>query len=545
MPVDDTRQPGGLIKSALFVDFDNIYLGLATVDPAAAELFASDPARWMAWFERGMPGPEDQDGERLERRAILIRRCYLNPATGFHRFRPFFIRSAFSVIDCPPLTKQGKTNADIQMVMDILDTLDHPTHFDEFIILSGDSDFTPMLLRLRAYNRRTSILAVGPAAEAYKAACDRAIMGATFIECALGIGTNEQFAAEAPVAPRLGAPADRLLNAMADKVYEEASATGELPATALPRIFMLFPEFKAQGNWLGFFSLRKLVTDLVRRKPELRVVEGDPWKVSVVLPHLHAPAAVAESGEAGQQALAALEDEAALRGQIVARVRQIVANAAEPVTMARAAGVVVKEFGARVVETQWAGAGTFKNLLQGTPELGFSIAVSPDHPGYLYDPERHQSPNALARPQETSGFPAGMATLARNIHQVTGIPLLSLHQYALVFRLIVQDLKARPYNLTATSKAVRDLCIERGESISRGSISFILQGIIFAGHRFGADPDNDTPAGLARAFRKQVATLCTGAQLELSPEEHKLIDDWIAGEAQAPAPAAEPAAEIA
>jgi uncharacterized LabA/DUF88 family protein len=54
------------------------------------------------------------------------------------------------VVDCPPLTQRGKTSADVYMVMDVLDALEHKTEFDEFIILSSDADFTPVLLRLRA-----------------------------------------------------------------------------------------------------------------------------------------------------------------------------------------------------------------------------------------------------------------------------------------------------------------------------------------------------------------------------------------------------------
>lgn len=71
------------------------------------------------------------------------------------------------------------------MVMDILDTLEHKTYFDEFIILSGDSDFTPVLLRLRAHARRTAILSIGPASEAYRAAADHIIDRDHFIESAL------------------------------------------------------------------------------------------------------------------------------------------------------------------------------------------------------------------------------------------------------------------------------------------------------------------------------------------------------------------------
>jgi uncharacterized LabA/DUF88 family protein len=80
----------------------------------------------------------------------------------YGRFRPFFTRAAFRVVDCPPLTTRGKNSADIYMVLDILDALEHPTSFDEFILLSADADFTPVMLRLRAHDRRTVLLATGP-----------------------------------------------------------------------------------------------------------------------------------------------------------------------------------------------------------------------------------------------------------------------------------------------------------------------------------------------------------------------------------------------
>jgi hypothetical protein len=170
------------MRTALFVDFDNIYLGLQREDPVAAEQFATDPTRWLLWLQDKLEGTQEGTPRR---RKILFRRCYLNPSQ-FGRFRPYFTRSAIEVVDCPPLTSGGKTSADIHMVMDILDTLSHPTWFDEFILLSGDADFTPVLLRLSKHDRRSAILAVGPASVAYKAACDLLIDQDTFLEEAIG-----------------------------------------------------------------------------------------------------------------------------------------------------------------------------------------------------------------------------------------------------------------------------------------------------------------------------------------------------------------------
>jgi hypothetical protein len=173
------------LRTALFVDFDNIYSGLDDLDGVGtANYFATHPMRWLSWIEAGMPGGVGSAALACHERTVLIRRCYLNPRR-YSRLRGDFTRAAFTVIDCPPITQQGKTSTDIHMVMDVLDTLDHRTNFDEFIILSGDSDFTPVLLRLRAHDRRTVVVSVGPAAEAYKAAADRVIDGGEFIEHAL------------------------------------------------------------------------------------------------------------------------------------------------------------------------------------------------------------------------------------------------------------------------------------------------------------------------------------------------------------------------
>ena len=135
------------VLSALYVDFDNIYTRFLEIDPEAARSFGSAPYRWVRWIENH--ALRILYGEGVRRR-ILKRMCYLNPQR-YQEFRNPFIRSAFQVVDCPPLTSRGKTSTDIHLVMDCMDDLSHTTHFDEFIILSGDADFTPLLIRLQEH----------------------------------------------------------------------------------------------------------------------------------------------------------------------------------------------------------------------------------------------------------------------------------------------------------------------------------------------------------------------------------------------------------
>jgi len=510
------------VRTALFIDFDNIYLGLQREDPAAAEQFATDPTRWLLWLQDELP---HQEGDH-QKRKILFRRCYLNPSQ-FGRFRPYFTRAAFEVVDCPPLTSGGKTSADIHMVMDILDTLGHATRFDEFILLSGDADFTPVLLRLSKHDRRSAILAIGPASVAYKAACDLLIDQDTFLEDAIGAAPSQTSRAAAAAGPANTGMSELLLN-IADKVYERASTSGELVATELPPIFREFSEFTSSTNWLGFNSLRNMTMAVVSTRSDLTMIDGDPWRVGLL-----AEGEEAETPEAGQEpgrpALSprhlSIADRSRLIEEILAYVRSVVESSDSAVPMARAAQMVISRFGEQVLASRWAGAGTFRDLLEGRENPGFAISAL--KPGYIYDPARHQLP-IDGRPEELVGDPQ-LNALAYRVHQLTDTPYLTRGEYGRVFRLTAEEVNQHGYFLTRTSKAVRDRCIEEGSPIARASVNFILRGITFGGHRFGqAGPEE--PIALGSCFFRNVVSLCDTAGIALSPGESEIIEDWILGE---------------
>lgn len=186
-------------RTALFLDFDNVYSGLRTMDSKAAESFARDPSRWLGWLEAG-----SDDGGTFRRR-FLVRSCYLNPSV-FSKFRSFFTSSGFKVIDCPSLTRAGKSSADIQMVLDVVDSLSHSTRYDEYMICSADADFAPLMTRIRAHDRLTTMVAAGPAATAYSSVCDHVIAPWQLAEQLLSAadGANRGEAS----APQLSQPAN-------------------------------------------------------------------------------------------------------------------------------------------------------------------------------------------------------------------------------------------------------------------------------------------------------------------------------------------------
>lgn len=210
-------------KVAVFVDFDNAFSGLRERSPTAAEAFGSGPRTWLRWLEEGMPASFAQGG--LLERAILVRRCYLNPGM-YGRYRQCFAEAGFQVADCPPLTGNGKTSADMLMVLEIMDALQRQL-YDEFIIFSGDADFTPILLRLRAHDHRTAVIATGSYARVMHGAADVLIESDTFMRFALKI------VPEATPAPaRTPEPSARRTAPAAEAVSRPAAPHTEKPQAA-------------------------------------------------------------------------------------------------------------------------------------------------------------------------------------------------------------------------------------------------------------------------------------------------------------------------
>lgn len=167
------------LKSVLFVDFDNIFGGLMELDRTAGLAFARQPQLWLDRLSTY--GLADEG-----RRRFLQCRTYLNPAgrikdpelgneAGWlylQKFRPNLTRAGFEVIDCPTLTLGQKNAADIRIVIDVLSSLNSQLPFDEFIIASSDADFTPLLHRLRAHDRRIVVISAGNAAPSYHSVAD-------------------------------------------------------------------------------------------------------------------------------------------------------------------------------------------------------------------------------------------------------------------------------------------------------------------------------------------------------------------------------------
>ena len=118
---------------ALFCDFENIALGVRDAKYAAFDI--------------------DKVLERLLLKgSIVVRKAYCD-WQRYKEFKAPMHEAAFELIEIPHLRMSGKNSADIRMVVDALDLCYTKAHVDTFVIISGDSDFSPLVSKLRENNK--------------------------------------------------------------------------------------------------------------------------------------------------------------------------------------------------------------------------------------------------------------------------------------------------------------------------------------------------------------------------------------------------------
>ncbi len=525
------------IRTALFVDFDQVYGGLYRIRPEAAERFATQPDKWLRFFEEGRHVQGFDENEEPTQRVILVRKCYLNPVgsvrnsmpgpfrngtpgrdaqDNFSKYRAYFTRAAFSVVDCPPLTSRGKNSADIVMAMDIIDALGHKTHFEEFIILSGDADFTPVLLRLREHDRATTILGDTLVAAAYRAACDNQVRQQDFIEQAMGL--TAATAVPRDVEDRPDGTRPSLVTNVTQAVASYLRQGGPRPINHLIPVFNGFPEFvyPADGlKWFGFGSLTRLVEEMAQREPTLQIDKNDPsfWVLSC-LPATDSPTEPVDNAD--------------LIAQVLGCVREILAQEPEPVPLARL-GQLVRHHLPTLRDSEWPGGARLGDLLRDAQDP--HIVVLPHPPGYAHDPILQ--PLREGRLHAATEHDDEMRALVAKITQVSGCPALRPDEYRLLFEQMAAELQHLngtsqvPWTQWYLASAVYERCAEQGARITRDAVSYVLTSLENAGYNWQAGPDYHTSDNLTDTFLDNVEALCEGARLELSDEELALLEEWI------------------
>src|SRR5579859_1729707 len=128
--------PNDTRNMAVFCDFENLALG---VREAKYDRFDMKKV-----LER-----------LLVKGSIVVKKAYCD-WERYKEFKAPMHEAAFEMIEIPHVRQSGKNSADIRLVVDALDLCYTKLHVDTFVILSGDSDFSPLVSKLRE-NAKTVI----------------------------------------------------------------------------------------------------------------------------------------------------------------------------------------------------------------------------------------------------------------------------------------------------------------------------------------------------------------------------------------------------
>jgi uncharacterized protein (TIGR00288 family) len=124
---------------ALFCDFENIALGVRDARYAQFDI--------TKVLER-----------LLLKGSIVVKKAYCD-WERYKEFKAGMHQAGFELIEIPHVKQSGKNSADIRMVVDALDLCYTKPHVDTFVIISGDSDFSPLVSKLRENNK--GVIGVG------------------------------------------------------------------------------------------------------------------------------------------------------------------------------------------------------------------------------------------------------------------------------------------------------------------------------------------------------------------------------------------------
>lgn len=542
-------QSTGPTLSVVFVDYDNIYLSLKRKNEEAARRFAKDAGGWLRGIENGRLITSTQGTNFEGPRRIVLNRCYGNPSprrnpsdnstdmNSFPFVRHQFLRAGFEVVDCPPLTAQLKNSADIKMVMDVLDFLKHQTYFDEFVLLSGDADFTPVLHRLRAHARRTVIYSSDNTAAPYTAISDGEIRQSDLITLLMEGRVSSSEDDSQPLLtkePRLdAAQIEQAASRIVAEVAGTVQAAGQpvpLEALADRAIRVLGHDTTVATNWGGAGTFRDLLS---RRLPsELRLSDQPPYYVFDTSRQL-ATEAVAEARR--------LEAREPMRAQPQPK-------SAAPVPRAPA------PHDARIEPQLGPQAAAPRARVQREPAIPQEQLSS-----YAASPAAHAQP-APQRPQLGPAEPPMTATrppaavpqdhgiesptqiqqsIAR-IHKACQAPPLSPPDYRALFESMAEEISTNGLMGGQTIANIAQRVVRaHGVEIYPDDIRFVMEVV--------SEPDPWFEQGassilLANRFRNYVIAQCRRQHMTLSATEIDLIEMWFTGGAQqaASAPAAAP-----
>lgn len=570
-------------RSALFVDFDNIYFGLLRLDPLAAERFAREPLRWLRWIEDGMPHGKQAQNHKLLRRTVLTRRCYLTITQQYAEYCNDFIRAGFAVTPCAPLTRSDKNSADIHMALDILDIAQRSPQIDEYIIFSGDSDFAPVLVRLRSMGKQISLVTNSAAAYHYTNLSDRAVNAEQFLPHVADTTVPHVFFE------------------LANAVYDELVAREVLPADEIEHILERNDHYRRLAGvkrYFGFGTLALFIRELQKRQKKLPPFENDnlvlkntnPAPIAQATVHAvteivppeacaaSAPAApsVVPSAAPAPAALAEIEDDQAAEiiiERAIFLLRQQLEQADKPLQLDGAAKIIYSELSVEAKEFIRKRKLSQIIIQQANPDIAVKQVGKAM---YVYNPARHtlsdETPNGQAPPLPPAGHllpppnghmpmehstfangtmpAAGSATsssaaaepraanelpafalevLMTRLYKAFGLPQLTTSQWVLLYAGLEQAFDHAESEGGGTARVAQRYCIEHGEKVLVGQVNAALRILAVSLRHLDEGQAECCASELAKSLRNGVLITCAEQNIELSADDELWLDQWLLG----------------
>jgi uncharacterized LabA/DUF88 family protein len=532
------RESSGPILTTVFVDYDNVYLSLKRKNEEAAKRFSKDAALWLKEIASGaLMTPTNTPAIEAERR-IVISRCYGNPVprrnqsdnstdmSSFPFVRHHFLRAGFEVVDCPPLTAQLKNSADIRMVMDVRDILTHDTRFDEFVILSADADFTPVLHRLRSHARRTIVYSNDHTASPYTAICDAEIREADFLALLMDgqLPGRGQIGREQQALPSAASIEAVRTEILAEVVNAVRTADQPLALESLAdRCVRVLGHDKTAGSaWGGTGSFRDLLS---RGLPEdVKLTAQPPYFV------YDANRAIQDDAPRIE---ARIERDRRPEPRLDTRMEPRNESArGEPVgnESSRVDAPMLQRALAPLLGTQSPQRGNPGPIGAQAPAAQRAPQAQAPSRGDQAQPDSFSPQPAPARqqtaaPQRTAQGAAAIQQSIARIHEASQAPTLSPQDYRTLFDVMAQEIAA---NGLAGQQTLTNIVARAGNGgidIRRDDVRFVLDVVS------EADPWFDqgaSPSLFASRFRNFVVARCRGQGLNLSADELDLIEAWFA-----------------
>jgi uncharacterized protein (TIGR00288 family) len=225
---------------AVFVDFENLAIGVRDMKSGDFQI--------RLVLKR-----------LLEKGRIVYKRAYCDWHKYADSVREFHTQG-IELIDIPQSKMSGKNSADIRMVVDALDLCYSKQHIDAFALVSGDSDFSPLVSKLKENNKRVIGCGVkSSTSELLIATCDEFIYYDDLVRAAKG-KPKKPAAKGQTDQDRKQEAAEQLIEVLQSIELDYDPVWGSALKQAVRRVYPGFNE-----GYYGYSSFSKLLEDIARR----------------------------------------------------------------------------------------------------------------------------------------------------------------------------------------------------------------------------------------------------------------------------------------